>query len=269
MDGRTVWVSSVLDRQILKCRKTCTVVATLPKGMHPMGMAWDRLLQRLWIATDCPDLPGVEKCEHGWLAGLNARGKLVVRMAPEGGTFHVGDVSASRAGVFVSDSQNGAVYRLNSRGTVLRETVPIGVGKSAQGSVTDPTGKTLIVADYSQGIAAIDLATGVRTILKQANDHPVRGVDGLTRCGGVFYGIYNGGALPPALVRFSVSGDRITLDRPIEGSPLADPTQLAVDGEMMVLVGKAGWEEATKGAARTDPTSILAYDPPESCEISP
>ena len=39
-----------------------------------------------------------------------------------------------------------------------------------------------------------------------------------------------------------------------------------IDGEMMVLVGDAGWEGASKGAVRTGPTPILAYDPPESCE---
>ena len=39
-----------------------------------------------------------------------------------------------------------------------------------------------------------------------------------------------------------------------------------IDGEMMVLVGDAGREGASKGAARTGPTPILAYDPPESCE---
>ncbi len=29
-DGTTIWVSSVLDRQILACRTTCRTLATLP-----------------------------------------------------------------------------------------------------------------------------------------------------------------------------------------------------------------------------------------------
>ena len=264
MDGRTVFVSSVLDRQILKCRKSCATFATLPKGMHPMGMAWDRSRNRLWVAADCPELPGVTKCERGALLGLNANGRVVTRLAPAKDAFHAGDVSAREGGVFVSDSQNGAVYRLS--GNVLQAVIPVGVGKSAQGSVVDPSGKHLIVADYSQGIATVDLATGARTVLKQADGRPVRGIDGLARCGGVYYGIYNGGAVPPGLVRFTVDGDGIALDRPVQGDPLSDPTQLAIDGEMMVLVGNAGWEGAMKGAARTAPTPILAYDPPESCK---
>lgn len=266
MDGRTVWVSSVLDRQVLKCRKTCIAFATLSKGLHPMGLTWDRTRRRLWIAADCPELPGVKKCDRGALIGLNSSGRVRVRYLPAAATFHPGDVSASAAGVFVSDSQNGSVYRLSDDKSELAFVVATGVGKSAQGSAIDPSGKTLIVADYSQGIAAVDLATGARTILKQANDRPVRGIDGLARCGSVYYGVYNGGALPPGLVRFTVDGDRIALERPVEGGSLVDPTQLALDGEMMAMVGNAGWEGAGKGVPRTGPTPILAYDPPESCK---
>ena len=268
-DGRTVWVSSVLDGQILKCRKTCAAFAILPKGLHPMGMAWDRTRRRLWIAADCPDLPGIKKCARGALIGLDSSGRLMARHVPVTAAFHPGDVSASAAGVFVSDSQNGSVYRLSDGKSELTYVVTTGVGKSAQGSATDPSGKTLIVADYSQGIMAVDLITGARTILKQPNDRPVRGIDGLTRCGNVYYGIYNGGALQPALVRFTVNGERTTLERPVEGAPLVDPTQLALDGEMIVMVGNAGWEAAGKGSPRTGPTPILAYDPPESCKTRP
>lgn len=266
MDGRTVWVSSVLDRQILKCRKSCKPFATLPAGLYPMGMAWDRTRKRLWIASDCPELPGVEKCARGALVGLTEDGRLVTRVAPAAGSFHAGDVSASAAGVFVSDSQNGAVYSLGKNASALEAIVPVAVGKSAQGSTVDETGGKLVVADYSQGIAVVDLASGARTVLRQADDRPVRGIDGLIRCGRAYYGIYNGGALPPGLVRFTVSGDRITVERPFQGGPLVDPTQLAVDGEMIVLVGDAGWEGAANGAARTGPAPILAFDPPESCE---
>lgn len=266
MDGRTVWISSVLDRQVLKCRKSCKRLATLPAGLYPMGMAWDRTRKRLWIAADCPELPGVKKCARGALVGLSEAGRLVTRVAPAAGSFHAGDVSASAAGVFISDSQNGAVYRLGKNEAAMETIVPVAVGESAQGSTVDETGGKLVVADYSQGITIVDLTTGTRTVLRQADDRPVRGIDGVIRCGSAYYGIYNGGALPPGLVRFTVSGGRITLERPIQGGPLVDPTQLAVDGDLVVLVGNAGWEGAAKGAARTGPASILAFDPPESCE---
>lgn len=263
-DGRTIWVSSVLDRQVLQCRKTCTPFATLPAGLHPMGMAWDGRRKQLWVAADCPELPGVTKCERGALLALDRRGTVRTRIAPASGAFHPGDVSASGE-VFASDSQNGAIYRLGASGRALVPVVPPGVAKSGQGSALDAAGKRLIVADYSQGIAAVDLATGARTLLKRDDGRPVRGIDGLVRCGADYYGIYNG-APPGMLLRFTIAGERIAFEELVKDGPLADPTQLTTDGKRLLMVGNAGWEAASKGAERTDPAPILAMDLPTPCK---
>ena len=62
-DGSTIFVSSVLDRQILACQKTCHTIATLPEPLHPLGIAWDWGRKLVWIAADCP---GVEdRCVFG------------------------------------------------------------------------------------------------------------------------------------------------------------------------------------------------------------
>src|SRR5881227_553172 len=103
-DGRTIWVSSILDRQLLACRATCRTLATLPAPLHPFAITWDSSRKRLWVAADCP--PGVaviKACDRGALIGLNAAGRVMTRIAPPSGSFHPGDVSASAAGVFVSD----------------------------------------------------------------------------------------------------------------------------------------------------------------------
>src|SRR5205085_5670971 len=70
-DGRTVWVSSVIDRTILECRSTCRPFAKLPPGLHPLGMAWDSSRRRLWIAADCPPFPNFPKCDSGALIALD------------------------------------------------------------------------------------------------------------------------------------------------------------------------------------------------------
>ena len=155
-DGRTIFVSSVLDRQMLACRAACRPLVTLPAGLHPMGMAWDARRQRLWIAADCPLLPGVTRCERGALVEVDARGRLRGRFAPAQGAFHPGDVSVGPGAVFVGDSLNGAVYRLRASAAALDTIVAPGLGKSSQGSALDPSGRHLIVADYALGIASID-----------------------------------------------------------------------------------------------------------------
>ena len=116
----------------------------------------------------------------------------MTRIAPVSGSFHPGDVSASPTGVFVSDSQNGAVYRLAANGYSLSPVVAPGIGKSAQGSAASPDGQSLIVADYSQGVGTGRSASGTRTLLPRQDGKPLRGIDGMTRCGDVYYGIYNG-----------------------------------------------------------------------------
>ena len=157
-DGRSIWVSSLIDRQILQCRKRCATIATLPEGLHPFAIAWDSKRKRLWVAADCPPgVPFIKPCERGALIALDKRGKVRTRISPPIGSFHPGDVSAAGDRVFVSDSQSGMIYRLLPSGKALMALVLPGVGKSGQGSVLDAAGKSLIASDYSQGITVIDL----------------------------------------------------------------------------------------------------------------
>src|SRR5438128_1974353 len=81
-DGRTVWVSSVIDRTILACRETCRTFALLPRGDHPLGMAWDSSRRRLWVTTDCPPFPMFAKCDNGALLAVDRSGHIRARLVP-------------------------------------------------------------------------------------------------------------------------------------------------------------------------------------------
>jgi len=265
-DGPTIWVSSLIDRQILECQKRCRTIATLPNGLHPFAIAWDSKRQRLWIAADCPPgVPFIKACERGALIALDRSGRTRSRISPPAGSFHPGDVSTSGRQVFVSDSQNGAVYRLLPSGKALTALVAPGTGKSGQGSVLDRSGKKLIVADYSQGIASIDLATGERTLLPRQDGKPLRGVDGLARCGDTIFGIYNGAA-PGRLLTIRMRPGGIEYGELMEGLELPDPTQVAFDGERLLMVPDSGWERAGKGAPRTSGAPIVAIPLDKNCK---
>ena len=265
-DGRIVWVSSLIDRQILQCRKSCKAIATLPDGLHPFAIAWDTLRQRLWVAADCPPgVPFIKACERGALIALDRRGKVRTRISPFVGQFHPGDVSASNGQVFVSDSQNGMVFRLVSNDRAIMAVVLPGAGKSGQGTALDPTGTSLIVADYSQGIAAVDLATFKRTLLPRQDGKPLRGVDGLARCGDTWFGIYNGAA-PGHLLTIRMREGGIGYGELIEDLQLPDPTQVAFDGKRLLVVADSGWELAGKGEMRTTGAPILAIPLGKDCK---
>ena len=244
-DGRVVWVSSVIDRTVLECRATCRTLAKLPPGLYPLGMAWDSSRQRLWIAADCPPFPNFAKCDRGALVALDRRGRLTDRLVPLGANFHSGDVSADRGNVFVGDAFTGAIYWLKPGQRRLTTLVPPGIGKSAQGSALDRSGSTLIAADYGQGVAAIELATGKRTVLTQTDGTTLRGIDGLVRCGNGYVGVFNG-AEPNRLLSITVSGARIDVDTIYSGPEARAPTQVAVARGGLVVAADASWEKALK-----------------------
>jgi DNA-binding beta-propeller fold protein YncE len=265
-DGSTIWVSSILDRQILVCKAACRTLATLPAGIHPFAIAWDPGRKRLWVAADCP--PGVasiKPCDRGALIALNAAGRTVTRIAPPSGSFHPGDVSVSTGGTFVSDSQNGAVYQLAKSGFSLIPVVKPGVGKSGQGTALSEDRQKLVVADYSQGISVVDLASGKRTILPRQDGKPLRGVDGLVRCGTIYYGVYNGIA-PGTLVAIAPAENALSFTRPLGNTTLPDPTQVAYDGKRLLIVADSGWATIDKpDFKRTAGAPIVAIPLSEDC----
>lgn len=263
-DGRTIWVSSVLDRQILACRSGCRTWARLPDGLYPFAIALDNKTRTLWVAADCPPgVPVIKACDRGVLIGLDERGRVRMQVTPQSGSFHPGDVSVSAAGTFVSDSQNGAVYLLARNGAALRPVVKPGVGKSGQGSALNGAGNRLVVADYTQGITTIDLATGIRTILLRRDGKPQRGIDGLVRCGSTYFGIYNG-SLRGALMAISLRERDLSVD---EVSALSDPTQLTYDGKRMLIVVDSGWATIDKPeSSRVSGAQILAVPLSKDCK---
>jgi hypothetical protein len=264
-DGKTIWVSSILDRQILECRTTCRTLATLPEPLHPFAITWDGLRDRLWVAADCPPgVPAIKACERGALLALDRQGRIQTRIAPFVGEFHPGDVSASRGQVFVSDSQNGMVFRLTKNERGIMAVVLPDAGKSAQGTALNVDGTQLLVADYSQGIAAVDIATFKRDLLPRQDGKPLRGIDGLVRCGSTYYGIYNGAA-PGALVSIKRTDKGIEFGQPLGDMTLPDPTQVAFDGDRLLIVADSGWAAVDKPAARTAGAPIIAVPLKSDC----
>ncbi len=264
-DGATVWVSSLIDGQILQCAARCSMFAALPAGLHPFAISWDAGGKLLWVAADCPPgVPFITACERGALIAFDRNGRVQKRISPSEGSFHPGDLAVVDGEVYVADSQAGAVYAASKDGKALRTIVPPGVGKSGQGITLGPDGQ-LIVADYSQGITAIDLDTGVRTLLPRQDGKPLRGLDGLARCGETIFAIYNGAA-PGRLLTIKMRPGGVEYGQLIEGLELPDPTQLAFDGKRLLIVADSGWALAMKGTPRTQGATILAIPLGKDCK---
>jgi hypothetical protein len=209
----------------------------------------------------------MEKCQKGALVAIDRDGKLRGRIAPKVAEFHPGDVSVSASGVFVSDSENGMVYSLLPRRQGLRPANRPGEGKSAQGNTLTASGTELMLADYSRGIGIVDLQSKATSWLPRQDGKPLRGVDGLIRCGERYFGIYNGTA-PGALVTITPSGKGIRVNQPLDGAMLTDPTQIAFDGKRLLIVADSGWANIEKpDYVRRRGASIVAVPLTRDCEV--
>ena len=131
------------------------------------------------------------------------------------------------------------------------------MGKSAQGSALSADGKSLIVADYSQGITRIDLASGKRELVL-LDGKPIRGVDGIARAGDWYVGIQNGGSVG-RLLAFRVVDGALDLKVLAEGGALADPTQLLVTADVILVVADSGWATIDKSLSRATPATIVRF----------
>lgn len=257
-DGRTVWVSSVVDRTIVARRDGRLREWTLPADVaQPLGMAWDARRELLWIATDCVGVAGLAPCDRGALIAVDRAGHVRKRLAAPA-PFHVGDVSARDGEVFVADSRSGAVYRF--AGDRLVPLVAPGIGKSAQGSALSSDGKHLIVADYSQGITRIGLVSGERTLIL-LDGKALRGVDGLARAGEWYVGVQNGGSIG-RLLAFRIVGNALDVKLLAEGGILSDPTQLTVTRDAILVVADSGWATIDKSGPRATPATIARFPLP-------
>ena len=252
-DGETIWLSSVVDREILEWRPRHALRVRLmpPDTARPLGLAYDAKRRWLWIATDCPAIAATDPCTGGGLIALDRGGRLVARLVPPTGVAHFGDVSVANGVVHVADSSNGAVYRCRDACIALETVIPPGVGRSAQGSAVLDGAAGVLVADYSAGLASVD-RTGKRALLPREDGRPLRGVDGLARSGDWFIGVQNS-QTPGVVFAFHLSADRqhLTDLRGLGGDTIfPEPTQIAVAGGKLYVVADAQWSAYDKGSAQ-------------------
>jgi hypothetical protein len=212
-DGRRFFVSSVRTSTIFAGNEP---FATAPWGVF--GMAVDRKRGVLWATTTAlPQVEGFKAEDKGKSALLRIDlhdGKILETLNAPEGEHHFGDVAVAPDGeVYVSDSASPVIYVV--RGAVAerrlpggrsagilpassREDVPPGRRRSGsleggaphtlQPFVRGPfrslqglavSGATLYVADYSNGLFAIDRRTADLRPLRVPATVSLLGIDGL------------------------------------------------------------------------------------------
>src|SRR3954451_4741947 len=202
----------------------------------------------LWVtASGFAGAPKEDEGKAALFALDSSTGKTLRRFDLQGSSPAVlGDMTVAPDGtVYVTDSLGGGVYRVHGEvQTAKLEKLADGLF-SPQTAVLAKDGKHLFVADYSVGIAVVDLASGRVHYLPHPENIAVTGLDGLHAAGGSLVGVQNG-TEPERIVRLQLNPAQteITSVEVIEqGLRIGDPTHaIEVDG-MIYVSANVGWNK--------------------------
>jgi sugar lactone lactonase YvrE len=240
--------------------KECAVqempLAADAKRWPAMAVSADPKRKTLWMtASAMPGFSGFSKEDDGKTALLeidSTSGKVLHRFDPgTTGPAVLGDMCVTDDGtVYVTDSIGGGVYRLHGDLETARlQKIADGLF-SPQSPVLSRDGKRLFVADYTMGIAVIDLAmanTGTKiNYLPHPENVAVVALDGLYLSGDSLLGIQNGtDPIRVLRLRLNPAQTEITGAEVLEQASerMGDPTHaVAVDGWYYVSAN-VGWSK--------------------------
>ena len=171
-----------------------------------------------------------------------ATGKTLRIFRAPAGRHLFNDLVFTRSGtIYVTDSTEGSVYRIDRRSGRVERFAPAGRLDYPNGIAIDPEERTLFVAD-ARTIHAVDLGAKKRRELGHSPGVRLGEADGLYFDHGTLVAVQNG--RPPIRVaRFSLSSgfDRVTGEIALASDDprLPEPTTAVIAGDVLYLVGDA------------------------------
>ena len=238
------------------------------KRWPTLAISADPKRKVLWVTSSAmPGFSGFPKEDDGkaTLMAIDPKSGKVLRrfdLATTGPAV-LGDMCVTDQGtVYVTDSIGGGVYRLHGNlQTAKLEKIADGLF-SPQTPVLSRDGKRLFVADYTMGIAAIDLpAAGAAphpdaklNYLPHPENVAVVGLDGLYRNGDSLIGIQNG-TQPERILQFVMNPAQteITSAQVMHQVAQLDPTHaVQVDG-WFYATSSVGWSKVDDNTGQLRP----------------
>ena len=219
------------------------------------GLALDEPRNALWatmtavpeMAEFSAELKGVAALAEFNLATSELR--RVVGIPADGREHGVGDLTIGPDGtVYASDSKAPVIWALAPDSDEPHKVVDSPIFGSLQGILLEK--RTLLVADYANGLFNVDVGTGNITALPPPENTTLLGIDGLVRVDGGIVATQNG--VDPQrviFVRMSPDYDAI-LGVQVLASGLANLTDVGlvtVANERALVVAGTGWDTIESG----------------------
>jgi hypothetical protein len=217
-----------------------------------LALSVDAKRRILWASTAAmPNAAAYRKEDENRSAMLRydlETGRLVKRyeLQRDGKAHVLGDMTLSPSGdVYVSDSVDGTVYTIHPSKDELEVLVTKGNFASPQTPALAPDGKRLLVADYSLGIAIVELKSGSIGWLELPADLALTGIDGLYVVPGGLIAVQNG-THPERVIRIWTDAaytKAVRWETIEKGTPeLGDPTHGILVGKQFYYIANSGWE---------------------------
>jgi hypothetical protein len=231
-----------------------------------LGMKVDAKRRLLWVMTAAGKAAGAQE---GWSAAYAydlGNGQVARRYSLSTGKHLFNDLALAADGrVFLTDSEAGAVWRIDPGKDALAPLVPPRGLNYPNGIALSPSERYLYVADFASGISIVDPTTGGARPLPHPPDVSLHGIDGLYWHESGLIGVQNG-AGTERIVRYRLGpdGTRVTgLDVLESHNPLfAVPTTgVIVGGDFYYiansLLDRIGPDGRLKPYARLEPAVVL------------
>jgi sugar lactone lactonase YvrE len=197
------YIASVRQRKIIRRTKTGQVsdfIAAARDGfLAGASLAIDSRRRLLYASTAAAPFMAGYRAEDAGKAGVFAfsldSGKLMRRalLRVDGKQHFLNALAVDRLGnVYVSDSGTSGIYRLRPESQELEALTTPDMFQSTQGLALSDDEKTLFVADYSNGLWALDMASRTTRRIEGPADAWLGGLDGLTRTPDGFVGVQIG-----------------------------------------------------------------------------
>lgn len=156
-----------------------------------------------------------------------------------------GDLILSPTGsVFVSDSKNNIIFKLNESSKRLETYFTSPEFRNIQGLTFSDDGQFLNVADYLEGIFVLPIETKILTKLRELPLTSMKGIDGLLFYKNSLIAIQNG-VFPLRVVRYQLNeqGTAIQDAHPIDSHHPAfnEPTLGTIVGDKLYYIANSQW----------------------------
>ena len=270
------YVASVRERKIVRRRKSGEVSDFIAQGqdgfLSGASLAIDAPRGLLYASTSAaPFMLGFEPSDAGksgvFAFDLNS-GKTVrkVWLAADGKRHFLNALAIRRNGdVYVSDSAEAGIYVWKRGADALEKFAGPEMFRATQGLAFSEDEKTLYVADYSNGVWAVDLAAKQKRYLPGPEGVWLGNLDGLSRAGNSFIAVQI--QVKPERVlrlRLEAKGERIAsvevlemsrpdYNEPIQGSAAGGAFYYVANSQLGLGNGRTG----AFAAERAKPTIVL------------